>query len=188
MFAPGSPGAVDVARRQLGSAPADCSKIAGVAVLLALYPGRTDVIDMPGTTPLPQTNDCSVWVKILLRVFSCRNSLALVMDPTMHHPWAHFRALQRSIGLDIERISRLQKVPRTRNSRAMMQELARNGRRWVAILTRQCFLLGSIRACTVSWELHLPRCALTSLTARSAQNACHQCAVDVVGGVWYLRP
>lgn len=120
MFAPGSPGAVDVARRQLGSAPADCSKIAGVAVLLALYPGRTDVIDMPGTAPLPQTSDCSVWVKILLRVFSCRNSLALVMDPTMHHPWAHFRALQRSIGLDIERISRLQKVPRTRNSQAMM--------------------------------------------------------------------
>lgn len=98
----------------LGLAPADCSKIAGVAVLLALYPGRTDVIDMPGTTPLPQTTDCSVWVKILLRVFSCRNSLALVMDPIMHHPWAHFRALQRSIGLDIERISRLQKVPRSR--------------------------------------------------------------------------
>lgn len=163
MFAPGSPGADGLARRQLGSAPADCSKTAGVAVLLALYPGRTDVIDMPGTTPLPQTADCSVWVKILLRVFSCRNSLALVMDPNDAPPMGPFsRVAAQHWARHREDFPAAEKCLAAGNG-MNWQERAGDGRRWVAILTRQpVLLLGSIRACTVCFVLHLPRCALTS--------------------------
>jgi hypothetical protein len=81
--------------------------VAGVAVLFAFYPGRTDMTCQAHCSSTPDKRMLCVWVKILFRVFCCRKFPRSVdgrSNPTILPPWA-----QRSIRLDNERICRLPK-------------------------------------------------------------------------------
>lgn len=181
MFAPGSPGAVDVARRQLGL---NCWRRCFARPL-----PRTDRrgrharhhASTPDTRLFCVGEDPSP--RLLLQKFPRSGNgpnNAPPMGPYSRVAAQHWARHREDFP-----------AAESPSQQAMMQELAGTGRRRQEMGGNSDSpvrsLLGSIRACTVSWVLHLPRCAPTSLTARSAQNAGCQWAVGG-SGWWRLVP
>lgn len=112
--APGSPG---------GGRPRSCvctrltATVAGVAVLLAVYPGRTDMTCQAHCSSTPDERMfCCVGEdpspRLLLQEIPSPCFLSIGDPNASTQPWAHLRASQpvsAASGLDHERISRLQK-------------------------------------------------------------------------------